>query len=765
MANSQRPFGIAIFLALLSGLFLGTVTAPPAFGSDGSPELALGAADLMIPPPGHGDDADKADEESNEKTDEKPSKDDQAGEEPQVEQPPEEKAPAESAETQPVATKPAEAEEIEEADKTDTPQVEIYIPSIAALTQAAAQSKTADIFEAISGMVPKPRNETDEGPDFAAMLRLLEQIAGWPDTSIVVTIYSQDLEGRPRWAVRVDWPLDALRNRIEQLLAMKEADQVLDNVELHDAEDGACRLELPDHMLAVLTESGGGSLIASVADLQPPETVFGQPAPDANRAKGRKSNKKLVYCRLSLEGGDDKNSPFASVPGVRNVSYGLSLRKDGQWDEKFVVVWNPAIGAALKAFFQKTRQRFECPRDAYALAAFHVGGGGGMADAIAQLPMGTIGARAGSEVAFAATPGIGFFPWPDVFFQFTARKKDKIIEDIREHIEKDTKKRKDDDRPPAWFEEEVDGQVVFWKDPTADSHWGIMPVTYRTVLFFEGTEKQGDDEEEESESTLRLIVAQTSTWADDAVHHWQKLTRTAKRRVTVPDSDKAHWQARINWNRIYALAQPYLCLLAAASEDTSLPATAEELGDALTQSVINIRIEMAGVKVTHRGPIPFGAAYVPGVAVLSLGSAADASSEAGRERVACRHLRVLYHHAKLFKKDYGRWPATVAELDGYVDFATHSHLLQLRSKDVSFVESLALSLSSKKESDRLDEDEMIDDSLYEIEWSPDAWRLKFRKDTFKNHLTICIDQEGEIHRIPKPEAENRKVEKAEPEPA
>ncbi len=786
VANTQRPFGIAIFLLLLIGLFIGATSSSVAIGADGSLNLALTVNhtnELTIPPPerdadkaddaGEGDESDKADEadevaeDKSEKTNETSSKDDSPKEETKPEASTSASADTQPAGTQPAGTQPSKAEE---ADNADTSQVEIYIPSIAALTKAAAQSKTADIFEAIAGMFPKPRNDTDEGPDFAAMLRLVEQIADWPDTAIVVTVFSQDLEGRSRWAVRVDWPLDELKDRIERLLAMKEADQVLENVELRESEDGTYRLELPDNPLAVLTEFAGGSLIASSDDLNPPETVFGQPDPAKDSQSKRKSKKKkLVYCRLSLEGGDDKNSPFASIPGVRNVSYGLSLRKDGQWDEKFVLVWNPAIGAALKTFFQKARTSFECPRDAYALAAFHVGGGGGMADAVSGLPNGTIGARAGSEVAFAATPGIGFFPWPDIFFQFTARKKAKIIEDLREFIEKDTKTRKDDDRPPAWYEEQVDGQVVFWHDPTADAHWGIMPVTFRTVLFFEGTEPQDDDKEDgdekgdgkhgnagdapEEESTLRLIVAQTSTWADDAVHHWQKLTKTRRRRVTIPDSDKAHWQARINWKSIYALAQPYLCLLAAAGEEATLPATAEELDDALEQSIINIRIEMAGVKVSHRGPIPFGAVYVPGVTILSLGSAVDPSSEAGRERVACRHLRVLYHHAELFKKDYGRWPATVAELDGYVDFATHADLLRLRSRDKSFVESLALSLSSQKEETPLDEEERIDDSLYEIEWSSDAWKLKFRDGTFNNHLTILIDQDGEIHKIPKPKAE------------
>jgi hypothetical protein len=123
--------------------------------------------------------------------------------------------------------------------------------------------------------------------------------------------------------------------------------------------------------------------------------------------------------------------------------------------------------------------------------------------------------------------------------------------------------------------------------------------------------------------------------------------------------------------------------------------------------------------------------------------------------VACRNLRVLYHHSKLFKKDYGRWPSTVAELDGYVDFASHPNLLSLRPKDGGFLGGFVSIFTSDKKKKAAEDveadDDAIDDSLYEIDWSPGDWKLKFRADQFAEYSTIYVDKEGEIHRVPKKE--------------
>jgi len=655
------------------------------------------------------------------------------------------KSPA-SAPAEPAMQQATSVPATEQAPK---PEVEVYVPSVAKLRQAAVDSKTADIYRGLAEMLPSEMNETGEGMDVAALFSLLEQVADWPDTSLLLVVYKQDREGRPRWALRLDWPLTKLRERVEELLEAEAARQLLKDVRLIETEEGLWRVELPDHLLAVLSAEGEGSSIASEVDVKPPATVFGQASKsvkaDGAAADDEKPKRSmLLYSRLNLDTGDDDGqSPFAVFSGVRDICYGLSLGNDGLWSEKTVISWSPLVGTAMKMAFRKTDKPFECPRQSYCAAAFNFGLGEGMADGLGDLPPGTIGGKAGGAAAVSVAPGSGFLPFPDIYFQFYTSKKDKIIDSVREAIEQDAKQRREDERPPAWREQRLGEEIIFWRNPAADSAGGIMPVTYRTVLFF-------DERSDGETGKTRLIIAKASTRADQAVEHWRELMKGRRSRITVPDTSKAHWQGRICWRSAYALFQPYLCFLTSLAGDSSLPPTADALQDSLVDSVINVRIEYAGLQVRHNGPIPIGAFYVPGIVAASLGSSASASSEAGREQIACRHLRVLYYHAKLFKKDYGRWPATVAELDGYVDFTSHPDLLYLYQRDRSFVERFAATFTTRKQPGEAVEDGEIDDSLYTIDWTPDDWKLRFRDGEFKNYATIYIDKEGEIHRTPKP---------------
>ncbi len=638
------------------------------------------------------------------------------------------------------STEPATADE--EDDESDAPRVEVYIPSVTALIDAAKRSHTAEIGRAVSGMVTLPTDESDEDLDFDAVLELIEQIGNWPDTSVVLTTYTMDRDGRSRWALRVDWPLAELRKRIDTLLALDATGKLLKDITVEDGPDGTARLEAPDLILAILRGDGDGSLVASTADLKPPEAVFGKKQETTQPSKKKPS---LLYCRLDLAAEEEgSDSPFAGFSVVKDIRYAVTLRKNGQWNEKFAVRWHPILGIAIKATLGKLDTPFDCPRDAYVAAAFNVGFGESIADSLTGLPPGTIGGRASNEAAVAVVPGTGFLPLPDTFFQFYTRSKERIVKKIRTFIEEDRKEREEEDRGLAWHEEDIDGRVVFWHDPSADGPTGIMPVTYRTVIFFD------EPDDADKSDRIRLIVAQTSTWADDAVHNWDALMKSRKSRIAIPSRKKAHWQARISWRHIYKLAQPYLALLAGMSDDATLPPDAEELDHALPDSVIDVRVQFGGVQVRHVGPIPFGAAYVPIVMIASLTAANDWSSESGRERIACRHLRVLHHHAKLFKKDYGRWPATVAELDGYVDFDTHRYLLRLRPQHKGIAAGLISKLTGEKDEPVDEEGEIvIDDSLYVIDWSPSEWKLRFRDDEFKQYLTIYIDADGEIHREPK----------------
>ncbi len=639
-----------------------------------------------------------------------------------------------------------------EDEKKVVPQVEVYIPSVARLVEEIQRSRTAKLFQAMSALMPKPVDETGEGFDLQALITLLKKTTTWPDTSVSVFTYTQDREGRPRWMIRLDWPLDKLRRRVDEILKHDAAKKILKDFALKREEDGSYQIELPDTVIAVLRETEGGSLVASTADLKPPEKAFGQkPAGEDSTAK-KKTKTSLIYCLLNLEAGSEEergNSLFSQISGVSDIRYAASVGKDGLWSERFNVRWNPLIGMALKAVFKKASESFDCPKEAFVVAAFHLGLTEGLADSIAGLPAGTIGSRADGEAAISVVPGSGFLPIPDLFYQFHARGREKIIKDIRKAMREDAKKRKEDDRPLAWHEEKIGDRVVFWRDPSADRPGGLSFMNFRTVLFFE---KKKDDAGEDEKGN-QLIVAQTSTWADDVVHRWDVLCGKQSLRMRMPSSEKVHWQAIIRWKTIYAMLSPYLTLIAGLSEEGGTAPSVEELGDALTDSTIDIRILYSGLDARHNGPLPLGAVYVPAVTAASLSETADPDSESQREQTACRNLRVLHHHATLFKKDYGRWPSTVAELDGYVDFASHPQLLSLRPKDGGFLGGFVSMFTTGKEKKAREEgdldDDAIDDSLYEIDWSTSDWKLKFRANEFTDYATIYIDTEGEIHRVPK----------------
>ncbi|MBK8269720.1 MAG: hypothetical protein IPK83_16070 [Planctomycetes bacterium] len=622
------------------------------------------------------------------------------------------------------------------------PRVEVFIPSISELGKKAAISKTATLYESLSVLIPAPQNETGEGLDFDAIAGLAEKIASWPDTPITIAIFTQDREGRARWMLEVNWSMEEFASRLRQILEDESAKQLLKNVELKEDSENGYRLELPDMLLAVVRKTAHGAMIASSTDVSMPEEIW----------KGAERKRKIspvLYCRLNLDAGTEEekgSSLFSGIAGVDAVRYELTPRSNGEWSDTISVSWNPLLGAALKLLFKKVSHPFDCPKNAFATAVINSSMGEGAADALTGLPLGTIGSKVGSEMMFASVEGTGFLPVPDQFFVFhTEQSPDTINEAIRGAISEETKRRAEDDLAPRWYEIEIDGKVVFWRDPGADGVYGLMPMTFRTVIFF-------DHEAEDDDHDARLVVCSTSTWADDAVKSWAAAN---EKTIKLPVSKKVHWQAKLNWKTVYALAHPFLGILSSFVEGSSMPPDAAELGDALADSDIQIQIGFGGLNARHIGPMPLGAIYVPAVMGMALSTGADGSSEAAREQTACRNLRVLYHHSKLFKRDYGRWPANVAELDGYVDFASHWSLLYLRKRERSFGEGLvkALFASDKKKSaaDSEVDEKAYDDSLYVIEWSKsdNEWQLMYRADEFVHYENIYIDSAGEIHRIPR----------------
>lgn len=657
-------------------------------------------------------------------------------------EPPEDES-ATTDDTPQVSKKPVEKSPTSKSskDKANAAQVEVYVPSVTSLVDSAKRSKTAVIYRVFSSLVAVPKDETGEGFDISHVLTLLTEISRWPDTSLEITTYTQDREGRPRWAVRVDWPLEALVVQLQALLQLEATGKLIKDLSLQQSGSGEWRLELPDVVLAVLKKTKGGSLVLSAADVMPPEKVFGR------KEGGDKKEKSLVYCRLNMEAGDE-DSRGAGMLGqlsmLSDIRYSGMVDDAGLWQERFNLRWNAMLGLAIKQSLKKPGTKFESPRDALAAAVFSMVMAEGMADSLAGFRAGTIGARCGSDVAVSVVPGGGFLPVPDVFFQFRVRNADGILKSIRKMMREDAKLRRADDKPPAWREEKINNTTVFWKDPAADRNGGMSLITTRTVVFIEEPGEKAEPDEKSS-----LVVAEVATMPDDAVGRWLGRRSKSSAWEEMPSTDGSSWEAVIHWASVYGLVEPLLSVLGNMADDASPLPDATKLAADLVESRVHLKIEYAGLDIRHKGPIPFGAAYVPAITAMSLSATADFGSEADRERVACRNLRTLYHHAKLFKKDYGRWPATVAELDGFVDFASHPYLLQLQPREDGFAANLVgmFATSSKPKVRREQGEAVIDDTLFVIEGMDGDWRLAFKKDQFKHYETIYIDAEGEIHRV------------------
>jgi len=221
----------------------------------------------------------------------------------------------------------------------------------------------------------------------------------------------------------------------------------------------------------------------------------------------------------------------------------------------------------------------------------------------------------------------------------------------------------------------------------------------------------------------------------------------------LPSRRKTNGQLWVHWQQVYRWLHPYLNVaLSASSVDTLLPYP-DEIESKLTSALLTAKVSYTGMTLTHTGPMPLGIVTVPGMVMTATGTDESGGSDLSRERLACRHLRVLYHHAKLFKKDHGRWPAEVAELDGYVDFAGHPDLLKLKlsskQKWGDWFKAMTGTEAQEEETDDPDDPLAdIDDKLYVIDWGENSWRLGFAPGSLVHLESLYIDQDGVIHRTP-----------------
>ncbi len=676
--------------------------------------------------------------------------------------------------TQPAATPAPAAIPAIGAETEIKPRFELYVPSLHRLASEAHRSHSGLLGAHLGRMLMEMGSVSSEGVDVESAASLLAQMKSWPDTAIDAVAFAADNEGRPQWAVRLDWPLDDLHARLQPLLALEAAETLLKGVTVKPRPEGGYTIALPEVTLAHLLPAGDAqSLLVSHPDLEFPAVPF------RGAEDGAKDGPALLVCRLNLKGTekDSGATSFSSLSAITDVVYSCRVDEDDEWVEQVGVQWPPGIGMLAKAALGKVKQTFFVPDEAYGSVVFNPRMLPGMLDGMAgfgpqmmvddsggftmvgEAEGGPIASHADSQTCVTLLPGTGFMPVPDVVFQVKAKRAEKLIKDLREATAKINKVYRGRERPEPWHEAEVKDRPVFWSDGGSGYRGMMMPFVLRPVLF---VTKEIDAQDREREF---LVLGWTSTSPQRLVRRWVELPRYKNRRY-LPAKRKTHAEAWINWRQAYKWIQPYVNIsLSTISPDLLLP-RAKEMTDQLIDASLTAKVGYNGLAVSHRGPIPAGVLVVP--VLLGVATAESGGSDLARERSACRTLKVLYHHAKLFKQDIGRWPAELAELDGYIDFAGHPYLLKLelssKKRRSKWMEGLfGSSDEEEEEQDEEEEDELVslDDELFVISWGRESWTLGIAPDTLEHLEKLYIDQDGNIHRMEKKLSEEPEDQEAE----
>lgn len=615
-----------------------------------------------------------------------------------------------------------------------------------------------------------------DGFDLESVSGVVRQIADWPDSSVHLLIYAPDREGRPRWAILTDWSLDELHARVKPILEGEAADTLLEGVRITSRNEDGFEIALPRTTLAyLLPYETDKSCVASHADLEFPDQLFGVAA-NADEDEAAPAAP-LLSCRLNLTRTERESGAtfLSTLRAIAGVDYTARVADDGNWDETIKLYWPQVVGIAAKAVVDKVKHTFFVPDEAFGAAVFSTPMVSSGLDAMAGLVVpgtfepGPLMGHTRQDLCVTVLPGTGFLPTPDIVLQVRATRVDSLVDDVREAIEKVNDFHRQQEQPAPWHEAEVRDRAVFWSDGGPAYGGGITPLSMRTVLF---VTRETDARDRDRDF---LVLAQTSTSPEQLVRRWIDFPRGGERLRYLPSAKRTYGQAWVNWKQLYAWVHPWINVGLSATVRSGLLPSAESMVDDLTDAWATVKVQYSGLVVSHQGPIPSGLLAIPILMGMSMQMDESGGSDLARERLACRRLRVLFHHCALFKEDLHRWPAELAELDGYIDFAGHPELLQLQlspKKRWSEMWGEMFAGRSQPDKDRDEEFEEeddwgvdIDDSLFVMNWGEESWSLGIAPGTLEHLERLYIDQDGEIHRVEKEITETRSGDEAESEPA
>ena len=643
------------------------------------------------------------------------------------------------------------------AESEIRPRLELHLPSVGKLITETQRSHAGVFATRLGRMMLEMASASAEGVGAAEATAITRQIARWPDTAINAVTFAPDNEGRLRWVIRFDWPIQGLYERIQTLLQLESASELLEGLTLKSTATGGYEITLAESILGCLQPAGEShSYLASHPDLPFPTAPFrGTPETDQDGPP-------LLVCRLNLTGTEqDSGATFlSSFSMVTDVVYAGRVNEEGSWHEAVQVHWPPISGMGAKALFGRVKQTFFVPEDAFgalAVKSLMIPGmlegmagfgpqvmmeGSGEMAIVGEMGPGPIASSVGSEMCLTLLPGTGLLPIPDLVVQLKAKGAEGLIGDLQEAVEEINEIYRDRERPAPWKKATVRDRTVLWSEGTNQYPGMMMPAVMRPVLF---ATKETDARDRERDF---LVMGWTSTSPKAFVRRWLDMPRVKEGRY-LPQEKKTNGQLWINWEQVYGRISPYgNVALGSLVPDALLPRASDVVED-MTDGLVTVRAKYTGLDIAHRGPLPGGVLVVPALASASVAADESGGSDLARERLASQRLKVLYHHAKLFKKDMGRWPAEVAELDGYVDFAGHPELLKLQLSSRRQLSEWFEGLFKwdEDETDETDEADEIEDEVYVVDWGRESWRLGLAPNKLEHLEKLFIDQDGRIHRV------------------
>lgn len=654
------------------------------------------------------------------------------------------------------------------------PRFRMRVTSIHQLVNEILRSHSGTLVREVAGIMLDTITRSADGLDHDETLAVIDTIRSWPDTSADLATFAPDIQGRSRLAIRLDWPVADLRTRLGALLNSEAAREILSGIRLRESGDVA-EVRLRGTTLGyVLPAAAGRSMFATHADLILPED---RPQASAETTK-EDAISPLLSARLNLSDTekDSGATAFSSFSVITAIQYSGRVDTDGTWREKLDILWPPISGMGLKAFFGKIKQTFFVPTAALGAVALNAAALPGVLDTMAgfvspweeeggeESPVtakplvGPLTAHGNSELGVVLLPGTGFLPAPDFVIQSRLRKKETVVADLRKAVGALNRAAIQHEAREEWQETEVDGRPMFWRDSAVNAR-GLLPFTMKTVVF---TTSERDARNTEKEF---LVLAWTTTSPEALVRRWLAFPRTTGARY-VPTDAKTSGEVWINWKDVYRLAYPYVDLVLNVGATGALLPHVDRLLADLTDGRVTAQVKFQGLNWSHQGPLPIGVLALPIMFGVSLEPDTSGASDLAREQFAVRRLQVLYHHAKLFRKDLGRWPVELHELDGYVDFAAHPELLRLPLSSGKQWSRWFAAFSKEEKGKASEEDDAaaadFDADLYGIEWKKDRWSLGYAPNTFEHLERLYIDHQGMIHRVaakaPAPPAEAAPVE-------